>query len=99
MSPEALFLGGERRRLTRFTVSPRLAARATASSEVEEGSGFDLKLLRDWGLDLCWNGTSISLNGDWFEARRGRLVLGLGAAAKETKLVLSAVVSSRGVGC
>jgi len=46
-SPETLFLKWERGRLTRVTVSPRLAPRATASSKVREGGSFDLELVWD----------------------------------------------------
>lgn len=41
-SPEALFLGGERWRLTVITVSSRLASRTTASSKIKKRSGFNL---------------------------------------------------------
>lgn len=68
-SPEALFLRGERWRLTIVTVGSRLASRTTASSEVKEGSGFNLKLFRDWGLDLGWSGAGIPLDSDRFESR------------------------------
>lgn len=97
-SPEALFLGWERWRLTMVTVGSRLASRTTASSEVKEGSGFNLKLFRDWGMDLCWSGTGISLDSDRFKTRCRCLVFGLWSSAEEAKFALSAVVASCGVG-
>lgn len=98
-SPEALFLGGERWRLTVVTVGPRLASRTTASSEVEEWSSLDLELFRDWGLDLGWSGAGISLGSDRFEARCRCLVLGLWSSAEEAEFALGAIMTSRGIGC
>ena len=80
------------------TVGSRLASRTTASSEVKEGSGLNLKLFRDWGLDLCWSGAGISLGSDRFKARCRCLVFGLWSSAEEAKFALSAVVASCGVG-
>lgn len=68
-SPETLFLGWERWRLTGVTVSSRLASRTTASSEVEEGCCLYLKLFWRGCVDLCRCWTSIALKGDWFKTR------------------------------
>lgn len=97
-SPEALFLGGERGRLTRVTVSPRLAPRATASSKVKKRGRFDLKLVRDRSLNLSGGGASVTLEGDGFEARGRCLVLGLGTAAVEAEFALRAEVATGVVG-
>jgi hypothetical protein len=59
-----LFLGGERRRLTLVTVGLRLAARATASSEVKEWGSFNLELVWDRieSLRRGWSGVPFSGN-------------------------------------
>jgi len=93
-SPETLFLEWERGRLTGVTVSPRLAPRATASSEVKERRGFDLKLVWDRCLKLGRGWASVALERDGFEARCRGLVFGLGSSAVEAELALGAVVSS-----
>ena len=67
-SPETLFLGWERGRLTRVTVSPRLAPRATASSEVKKRGGFNLELVWDWGLNLSGGRAGVTLEGNRLEA-------------------------------
>ena len=93
-SPETLFLEWERGRLTGVTVSPRLAPRATASSEVKERRGFDLKLVRDGRLELGRSRASVALKGDRFEAGCRSLVFGLRSSAIEAELALGAVVSA-----
>jgi len=93
-SPETLFLEWERGRLTGITVSPRLAPRATASSEVKKRSGFDLELIRDGCLELGRSRASVALKGDRFEAGCRSLVFGLRSSAIEAELALGAVVSA-----
>ena len=81
------------------TVGSRLASRTTASSEVKEGSGLNLELFRDRGLDLRWSGAGISLGSDGFEARCRCLVLGLWSSTEEAEPALGAIVAARGIGC
>lgn len=93
-SPETLFLGWERRRLTRVTVSPRLAPRATASSEVQKRSGFDLELVWYRCLSLGGSGACVALEGDGSEARCRCLMFRLGTAAVETEFALCTKVAA-----
>jgi len=85
-------------RVARVTVSPRLAPRATASSKVKKRGRFDLKLVRDWSLNLSGGGASVTLEGDGFEARGRCLVFGLGTAAVEAEFALRAEVATGVVG-
>ena len=77
----------------------RLASRTTASSEVKEGSGLNLKLFRDWCLGLRWSGASVALDSDRFKTRCRRLVLGLWSSTEEAEFALGAVVTACGIGC
>jgi len=81
-------------RVARVTVSPRLAPRATASSEIEKGGSFDLKLIWDRCLELSRSGASVALEGDGFEAWCRGLVFGLGSSAVEAKFALGTVMSA-----